>query len=160
MATRGRRSRGRAFTLSEAQQRCLEHALRHHNRGLKRIADLVGKKYDTLHNYLANDSMPIALIGAFEHACGATYLTEFLCAQAHLLAVEMPTGRKLQESDVMALQASFSDAMGLLIRFYQGEADQESTLSALDALMSEIGWQRANVERAKSPELPLFGGSL
>ncbi len=155
---RRKRTRRVPSSLGDAAQACLDHALKQHNRGVKRVADLMGLKLDTLYKKLAEDRITVAEVATFEYACGATYLTEFLCAQAHLQAIEMPNGRQLQATDVMELQQHFSEAVGLLIGFYKGEADQDETLSALATLMGEIGWHRANVERANSPELALFEG--
>lgn len=158
--TTPRRKRGFriASNLSDAIQQCLDTALQQFNRGPKRVADLMGVKLDTLYKWIAENRIPTNMIGPFEHACGATYLTQYLCAQAHLLAVEMPHGRKLQSTDVMELQQHFAEAMALLIGFYQGKSDQEETLGRLQDLMGELGWHRANVEKAAAPELDLFKG--
>jgi hypothetical protein len=153
---RRKRARRIPSSIGDAVQACLDHALKQHNRGVKRVADLMGLELSTLYKKVGENRLTVAELAAFEHACGATHVTEYLCAQAHLLAVEMPAGRKLQAVDAIDLQQHFAEAMALLLGFYKGEADQEETLAALAALMGEIGWHRANVERANSPELPLY----
>lgn len=135
----------------------MEHAQQKHQRPLKRVADLMGVPYATVYDWLAKGSLPAAKIAGFEFACGATYVTEWICANAHLLAVEMPSGRKLKETDVLSLNQNFSEAMAMLIGFFKGEAEQDETIAQLDSLMGSLGWHRANVERAESPELELFG---
>jgi hypothetical protein len=147
----------RANSISDAVQLSLDFALRKHNRGTKRIAELMGVKIDTLYKWFSRDGMPINMLGAFENACGTMYVTEYLCAQAHLLAVEMPTGRKLTQTTVLELQKSFTDTTGLLIGFHSTGQDGAETALALTGLMGEIGWHRANVERCTQPDLPLFG---
>lgn len=142
--------------LGDAIQQCLDHALSRYNRGPKRVAELMGVKLDTLYKWLAEHRIPSNMIGAFEHACGATVLTQYLCAQAHLLAIEMPVGRKVNAGDVMNLQQHFAESMALLIAFYKGESGQEETVTSLQSLMGEVAWHKANVERAASPELDLF----
>lgn len=142
--------------LADAIQSCLDYALRKYNRSPKRLAELMGVKLDTLYKWLSEDRIPVNMIGAFEFACGATYLTEYLCAQAHLLAVEMPRGRKVKADDVMELQRHFSDSVALLIAFYRGEADQEQTVSSLYSLLNQVAWHKVNVERSAAPELALF----
>lgn len=154
---RRKRTRRLPSSLADAIQASLDHALKHHNRGVKRLAELMGVKLDTLYKWIAECRIPMNMLASFENACCSTYVTEYLCAQAHLLAVEIPTGRTVKETDVMALQQSFSDAVSLLIRFYKGDAAQDQTMAELTTLMGEIGWHRANVERAGSPELALFG---
>lgn len=145
--------------IGEAIQCCLDHALKKYNRSPKRIAELMGVKLDTLYKWFSEHRIPVNMVGGFEHACGATYLTQYLCAQAHLLAIEMPNGRKVDENDVMQLQEHFAASVALLIRFYKGEASQEDTSGALHVLMREVGWHKVNVERASSPELDLFEGA-
>lgn len=152
----GKRSPRIPSNLSDALHACLDHALRKTNRSPKRIADLMGVKLDTLYKWLAEDRIPVNMIGPFEHACGATHLTEYLCAQAHLLAIEMPRGRKVQAGDVMELQRHFAESIALLIAFYRGQADQEETVSSLHGLLNQVAWHKANVERASTPELALF----
>jgi hypothetical protein len=146
-----------AHSFGEATQMCLDHSVKRHNRGSKRVADLIGVKLDTLYKWLSEDRMPMNMIGPFENACGVTYVTEYMCAQAHLLAVEMPTGRKLTQTDIMELQRSFSDAISLLIGFQQSSVESSQASCALTGLMGEIGWHRANVERHSQPDLPMFG---
>lgn len=159
MTTRvGRRSQRRANSIGEATQLCLEFAMKKHNRSAKRIADLMGAQLHTLYKWLGETRMPINMIAPFEAACGVTYVTEYLCAQAHLLAVEMPSGRKLTQTDVMQLQKHFSETTSMLIDFNDHGTDGEETTAALTVLMGEIGWHRANVERCTQPDLPLFGG--
>lgn len=156
-APRRHRSPRVAYSLEAAIQACLEHALKRHNRAPKRLAELMGVKLDTLYKWIADCRFPANMIGSFEHACGATFLTQYLCAQAHLLAVEMPNGRRLLDTDVMELQQHIAEAMAMLIRFYKGQADRDDTVAELTTLMGEVGWHRANVERAQNPELELFG---
>lgn len=156
-AIRRRRVIKRARSLSDAMDMCMEHAQRKHQRPLKRVADLMGTPYATVHDWLSKGSLPANKIAPFEFACGATYVTEWICANAHLLAVEMPSGRALKETDVLSLNQHFLEATALLIGFFKGESGQDETIAELDALMGELGWHRANVERAACPELELFG---
>jgi len=133
-------------------------ALRNYNRGVERLAEFCTQNdAKKLYRYMSDLSMPVSMLAGFEHACGATYVAEYLAAQAHLLAVEMPRGRALKQMDVADLQAGFADATGLLIRFYQGKAGAEETLAALTEVMGGLGWHRANVQKAPAPELDLFG---
>lgn len=121
------------------------------------VSDLMGAAYATVYDWLSKGTLPANKIAPFEFACGANYVTEWICANAHLLAVEMPSGRQIKETDVLGLNQHFLEATALLIGFFKGEAGQDETIAELDALMGELGWHRANVERADSPELELFG---
>lgn len=155
--TRRNWKRVRARSLVHAMELCIEHARVRHNRSVDRVCDLMGEhSTSTLYKWLATGRLPAISIRPFEHACGATYVSEYLAASAHLLAVPMPSGRPAGESDVLDLQQGFADAVSLLIRFYKGEADAADTLSALTSTMNDMAWHRANVERAAAPDLPLF----
>lgn len=46
--------------------------------------------------------------------------------------------------------------MGLLIRFYEGDAAVDETLAALTDTMRGLAWHRVNVEKTIAPELGLF----
>lgn len=154
---RHRRVIKRAQSLSDAMDMCMAHADRKLKRPLKRVADLMGEKYDTLHDWLSKGSLQANKIAPFELACGATYVTEWICANAHLLAFEAPSGRQLKETDVLELNQHMAEATALLIGCFKGESDRGETIAALDSLMCEVGWHRVNVERSESPELELFG---
>ncbi|TVO57568.1 helix-turn-helix domain-containing protein [Denitromonas halophila] len=157
--TRRNWKRIRARSLIHAMELCLEHARAKHNLSIDRVCDLMGEhSTSTVYKWLATGRLPAVRIRPFEHACGATYVSEYLAASAHLLAIRMPTGRPADETDVMELQAGFSDALALLIHFYKGEADAASTLAALDTTLAAVAWHRANVERTGAPELSLFEG--
>ncbi len=150
--------RVRARSLLEAMELCLEYAREKHNRSIDRVCDLMGEhSTSTVYKWLATGRLPAIQIRPFEHACGATFVSEYLAASAHLLAVRMPTGKAADETDVMELQAGFSEAVAILIRFYKGDADADATLAALDHTMNAVAWHRANVERSSEPELSLFG---
>lgn len=83
-----------AHSIGHATEMNLAHALKHHNRGIKAVAGLMGLKLDTFYKQLAEDRIPVCAVAAFEHACGgAHYLTDFLAAQAGRLVVAMPMGK-------------------------------------------------------------------
>ena len=150
--------RVRARSLIHAMELCLAYADEKYNRGVDRVCDLMGvHSTSTMYKWLATGRLPAIQIRPFEHACGATFVSEYLAASAHLLAVPMPTGKVASAADVMELQGGFSEAVAILIKFYQGTADADATLAALDNTMGAVAYHRANVERSAAPELSLFG---
>ncbi|MCL1162493.1 hypothetical protein L2728_11475 [Shewanella chilikensis] len=148
-----------ANSLRHAMELCLEHARERKNLSVDRVADLMGlpNKW-TLYKWLENGRIPAVLIRPFEHACGITLITRYLTASSGQLVIDIPAGKRADASDINALQGSFSDAMGLLIKFYNGQAEADDTLGALTQLMSGIAWHRENVNKSLAPELELFGG--
>lgn len=146
----------RPHSLRQAMELCLEYA-RERQRSVDRVADLMGlpSKW-TLYKWLENGRLPAVLVRPFEHACGIDFVTQYLAFSDHKLLVEIPSGRCADALEVNELQASFSEAMGLLIRFYQGGAEADATLAALHQVMTGLAYHRENVSKALNPELALF----
>lgn len=149
----------RANNLRHAMELCLEFAREKQNLSVDRVADLMGlpSKW-TLYKWLENGRIPAVLIRPFEHACGADYMTLYIAASSNRLVVDIPSGRKATNAEVNELQGSFSDAMGLLIRFYQGQSAAEDTITALNHVMGGIAWHSENVSKSQTPELAMFDG--
>lgn len=146
-------------SLRHGMELCLEYAKSKHNRSIDRVADLMGlpNKW-TLYKWLENGRMPAILIRPFEHACGSTFMTQYIATSAHKLVVDIPSGKPASDEDVLAIQTGFNEAVNLLAKFYRGEADAANTMASLDAAMADIAGHRMNVQKAISPELDMFSG--
>lgn len=146
------------INLNRAIELCLEHARVKHNRSVDRVAELMGltSKW-TLYKWMESGKLPAVQIQPFEMACGINYVTGWLAASAGCMLVQVPIGRDLTEGDMLALHDSFSAAMNLLTNFFAGKAEVEETMGALTELMQRVAWHRGNVEKARQPELDLFG---
>lgn len=149
----------RANNLRHSMELCLEFAREKQNLSVDRVADLMGlpSKW-TLYKWLENGRIPAVLIRPFEHACGADYMTLYIAASSNRLVIDIPSGRKATNTEVNELQGSFSEAMGLLIRFYQGQSAAEDTITALNHVMGGIAWHSENVSKSQAPELAMFDG--
>ena len=144
-------------SLREAMELCLEYGRAKRNLSVDRVADLMGLSSKwTLYKWLENGRMPAVLIRPFEHACGATFVTQYIATSAHKLLVDIPSGRRAGHDDVLALQTGFNEAVNLLARFYEGSASADETMAALTKTMTEIAVHRENVSKAMEPELELF----
>lgn len=142
-------------TQDHAMRLCLEWAKETKNLSVERVADRMGIKHWTLYKYVDNGSLPSHLIRPFEHACECPhhYLTRYLCHSAHLLAINLPLGRKAGAREINALQGSCTGAIDALLKFAAGELDTGSTLAALTATLEDLAYHRAEVERVSLPEL-------
>ncbi|MCY1558393.1 hypothetical protein D9M68_953240 [compost metagenome] len=89
----------------------------------------------------------------FESACGIDFVTRWIAASAGKLLVDIPTGRKLADSDVLELHQGFGDALRLLTDFYAGKADAPATLAALTSHMQQVAFHHGNVTKHLNPEL-------
>lgn len=136
---------------------CLEYGREKRNLSVDRVADLMGlpSKW-SLYKWLESGKMPAILIRPFEHATGATFITQYIATSAHKLLVDIPNGKPAKDDDVLALQTSFNESVNLLARFYRGEVSAEETKAALDKTMGEIAGHRVNVSKSLAPELGLF----
>jgi hypothetical protein len=149
--------RVRARSIQEAMELCIDYALDVHRRKVPEIATLMGlASHFTLYKWIESGRLPAVMIRPFEHACGCTFITEFLGASAHKLVIDIPCGRKATEMDVSTLQASFADASGHLIRFHQGEATADETIASLTEVLCGLAYHCENVARLAEPELDLF----
>lgn len=144
-------------SLRHAIELCLEYARDKQNLSVDRVADLMGQSSRwTLYKWMENGRMPAILIRPFEHACSCTFVTQYIAASAHKLVVDIPRGKKAKDSDLLALQTGFNEALNLLARFYQGEVEADQTIATLTDAMAQIAGHRENVSKALAPELGLF----
>lgn len=138
---------------------CLDHGREKRNLSVDRVADLMGmpSKY-TLYKWLENGRMPAVMIRPFEHACGATFLTQYIGASAQKLLIDIPAGQPASQDDLLALQSTMNDAVTLLAQFYKGNLESEEVMGGINAAMAQLAGHRCNVEKTAAPELALFEG--
>lgn len=145
-------------SLRHALELSKDHARECLNLSVERIADLMGlPDHFYLYKVLQSGRLPATLIRPFEAACGIDLVSRWIAASAGKLLVDIPTGRKLKGTDVVALHSSFSTALQLLTALYEGKADQAEVLEALQAHLVDVAWHRQNVIQFTEPELD-FGG--
>ena len=149
--------RVRPSSLSHAMELCIEYGRQKQNLSVDRIADRMGlaQKW-TLYKWMENGRIPAIQIPAFEHATGASYVTIYLATTAHKLLIDIPMGKKPVDTDILTLNANFNDAVSLLSRFYQGQADMQETLDSLTNTIESIAFHRENIQKDHAPELDLF----
>lgn len=151
--------RVRPSSLRHAMELCIKHAREKKNLSVENVSDLLGLAgHWTLYKWMESGRMPSNLIRPFEHACGIEFMTQYIATSAHKLLIDVPSGRASSAEDINELQASFSEAVGLLINFYksQNQDQLDNTLAALNSVMSDIAYHRENVSKVNSPELNLF----
>ncbi len=138
---------------------CVEFATEH-RRPIKVLADLMGVEPKTLYRWLSDTSMPLNKIRQFEHFCGASFISEYLClAHGDKVVISIPLGKKADVTDLAEVQCSFGQAIALLARFYQNGEALDETVSALTTTLTQLAYQRSNVIKAAEPELGLFNDS-
>lgn len=128
------------------------------NLSVEGIADRMGISADLLYKWLSNGQMHASLIPTYEAICGCHFVSDHLTHSHGKLAVPIPTGRNLDDEDMLSMHQSFSAAMALLANFYAGKADMPTTQAALTAHMEATAWHRANLAAHDQPELELTHG--
>ena len=145
-------------SLRHALELCKEHARERLNRSVERIADEMGiTDHWTVYKWLQTGRIPANLIRPFESACGIDYVTRWIAASAGKMLVDIPTGRRLEGTDVVALHNGFGAALQLLTDFYAGgeQADPTATLEALRNHLQQVAAHHLNVTNFTQPELDL-----
>ena len=145
-------------SLQDAIRLTLEFALHHKNYSVPRVAELLGTSEWVVYKWKEKGSLPAEKILPLQHVCGATYITEYLASSERKLLIDIPTGARVDDADILALQTTFNESVNLLARFYHGEADVNETIASLTHVMSQIAGHRENVKKTLMPELSLFDG--
>lgn len=145
----------RPTSLIEALRLCKEFAQVRHNLSVERLADRMGATHDSLYKWLGTGRMPAILIPAYELACGCNFASVWLATSAGKLVIDMPTGRKAGQQEVVDMNSSCAAALHLLAAFYgtPATADTEATLAALRLHMEQVAFHHHNVAQYATPEL-------
>jgi hypothetical protein len=146
----------RPTSLLHAMELCKQYALVKHNMSEQRIAERMGlPNHWALYKWLASGRMPAVMIPAYEAACGCHYVTQWLAASAGKLAIDMPTGKACDATDIQELQVLLHATTGALLAFHAGQQDADHTLATIQCAMESLGWHHGNVAQHKTPQLDL-----
>ena len=146
----------RPTSLRHAMELCKEFAQARANLSVERIAERMGlADHWTLYKWISSGRMPAVMIPAYEAACGCHYVTQWLAASAGKLAIDIPTGRACEPTDIQALQQLLHSTTGALMAFYAGSADAAGTLAQIRSAMESLGWHHGNVSQHNHPQLEL-----
>lgn len=144
----------RPLNLRHALELTKDYARDVHNLSVERVAERMGMAdHWTLYKWFQNGRMPIALVPAFEVACGIDFVTRWLASSSNRLLIAIPTGRQASAQDILALQEVLHMATGQLLQFYSGKATAVDALSAIHLAMEGLAWHRENIEKHSQPEL-------
>lgn len=142
-----------ARSLSHAFQLCKERALKTQNLSVERIADRIGSSPDTLYKYLSDARMPAHKIIAFEAACESAFVTQYLAHSHGFLLVKIPSGRAAEHIEINELQKFMNEIINGLLDITAHRGDAEDAKDQITALMQDLAYHRANVEKLNQPEL-------
>lgn len=141
-------------SLREAIELCKDYAKESRRLSVERIAELMGEEsHWTVYGWLRDGSIPLRKLPAYEHVCGCDYVSRWIAHSAGKLLIDMPTGRDLSGDDLHALQATLNSAVGSLLKFAQGLAEERDVMGEITLAMEGLAWHRENVARHAQPEL-------
>ena len=128
-----------AISIPHAMELCIQHAQQVLNLSVIQVADRMGEEsYNTLYKWLASGRMPAVKIRAFESVCGLDAVTRYLAHSDNLLAVRMPTGRRVQNKELNDLNIAANTVINQLFKFYEGETEATETITALTLLIEDF----------------------
>lgn len=146
----------RPTSLRNSLDLCKDFAQVRRNLSVERIAERMGlPDHWVLYKWLSTGRMPAVLIPAYEAACGCHYVTQWLAASAGKLAIDMPTGKSCQATDIQELQTLLHATTGALMAFHAGQQGADETLASIQSAMESLGWHHGNVSQHKTPQLDL-----
>lgn len=149
-------SKEQPISLRHGSELCIGHARDRLNRSVDQIADLMGEaSHFTVYKWLESGRIPAVKIRAFENACGANFVTQYLAHSAGYLLVKVPTGRKAEHRELNELSLFTHEVLALLLKFYDSNEGAEETAGAVTRLMEDLAFQRGNIEKHQQPELML-----
>lgn len=158
MTRGGRRNWRRVYptSLRHAIELCKEFALERRHLSVERIAERMAlESHWVIYKWIESGRIPAVSIPAYEHVCGADFITRWLASTSGKLLVEIPTGRAASAQEMHQLQEVTNSAVGKLLNFYAGNASAEETLAAVAQALEGLAWHKANVEKSHQPELTL-----
>lgn len=144
------------ISVRHAMELCVNHAKAKRNLSVERIVDLMGESStSTVYKWLESGRMPVVKLRAFEHVCGADYVTRYLAHSNNKLLIDMPSGRGAEHRELNELSVAAHQVIGMLIGFYDGQQSADETVGALTSLIEDLAHQRGNVAKHQQPELLL-----
>lgn len=148
-----RSSKTPPHSLRAAFEQDKETALTRHRRGVERVAELMNVPPHLLYKWLESGRMPASALASWEHATGGDAVVRFIAAAGHRVLIDIPSGRRLQASDVLGLQSILADAVAALLAFHGGRQEMDATLAKLHDAMAALAWHREAVRKSDQPEL-------
>lgn len=147
-----------SVSLSHAIDLNLKHAMKKHNRDIPRLGIQIGQpQKSTMYRWLGDEKLPLSHILAFEFACDAHFITQFLAHSHNKMLVDIPSGRKAAHRSLNDLSSYTHLVMKMLFDFTEGKQEASDVINALTMLIADLAYQRGKVEKAnkwrQQPEL-------
>lgn len=132
-----------------------DFARNHRRTTIEHIAELMELTPGNLYKQIEDGTLHISRLLAWSTHTGSDAVVRYLAARLGKVVIDIPAGKAADADDVHALQSTLNEAVGALLDFMRGKADQPTTLGKLGAGLEALAWHRANVAKANQPELDL-----
>jgi hypothetical protein len=129
-----------------------EHGKEKKQQSVQRIGDRLGINEDLLYKWIANGTMPVKSIIAFEESCGINFVTQYLAHSQGYLLVAAPTGRKAEHKDLNQLQLYMAQVAAKIIEANEGTCTAQDAIDHIKVLMQDLAFQQKNVAVTECPQ--------
>jgi len=136
----------------EAAEWVGEYGRQHKQMSRERLCDHFGNELSTTGKWISQANMPLKKIINFEQLCGINFVTQYLAQAQGYLLVKVPSGRKAEHTELAELQIFMTEVSALLIKTYDGRANDEETINALKKLMQDLAFHERNVSVVNQPQ--------
>lgn len=150
--------REKPYSITKALALTKQHGINEKNMSVERIADRLGENGDLLYKWIANGTMPVKKVIAFEEVCGINFLTQYLANSQGFLLVKAPSGRKAEHKDLAEFQLFMTEVAALIIRSMQGSCNAQEAIDAIKVLMEDLAFYQKNVAKMGLPQAELSLG--
>ncbi|MDY6979194.1 MAG: hypothetical protein SV201_04895 [Pseudomonadota bacterium] len=146
-------------SIGHAMELCIDYAKeKDPTFSIDRLAEFLGQQNKWIvYKWIGEGRLPAILIRPFQTACGINFITRYLAHSDQHMLIKMPTGRKTTNKDINALNMVSHETIGLLMRFNDGAATADETITAITEVMESFAWHKGNVEKSAQPELDFIG---
>ncbi|MBL3601603.1 MAG: hypothetical protein JMN25_17355 [gamma proteobacterium endosymbiont of Lamellibrachia anaximandri] len=138
----------------EALRLCLDYAEHRYNRGVQRVAEILGVTEWAIYGWLKEGSIPGKHVIGFEHACGCSFLSDYWSHAQGNLTIKIPTGRKATAEDINQLNLHLNETVGHILKFHESQSheDANAAIWAISGAMEDLALQQHNLEKVDTPE--------
>jgi hypothetical protein len=129
-----------------------EHGKVKKSMSTQRIADRLSTNDDCLYKWLANATMPIGKVIAFEEVCGINFVTQYLAQSQGYLLVPVPSGRKAEHKELNELQLYMTKVLSKIIETNEGQCTSDEAIDSIKVLMQDLAYQQKQCAAQDMPQ--------
>lgn len=142
-----------SVSIQHAIELCLKNGMQQHNRDIARIGSMIGQNTSTFYKWLGEERIPLSHILAFEIACDAHFITQYLAHAHSKMLVDIPSGRKGTHREWSELASYTQQVLNMLLDADEQKQDPDETARAITSLMQDFSYHRERMLKHRQPDL-------